>query len=47
MGGGCVWGGGGGSRVKLHKLGGGACPKGLKTPGLGEPLSKSSSLHLL
>ncbi len=27
-------GGGGGARVKLDKLGGGACPKSLKTPGL-------------
>ncbi len=26
--------GGGGARVKLDKLGGGACPKSLKTPGL-------------
>ncbi len=27
-------GGGGGARVKLDKLGGGACPKSLKTPDL-------------
>ncbi len=33
-GGGGVLGGGGGARVKLDKLGGGACPKSLKTPDL-------------
>ncbi len=43
VGGGCVGGGGGG--VKLDQLGGGACPKRLKTSALGHKVLSSDRLH--